>query len=58
LINRHLIANQPDWFLLDVPDAQELPGIRWNLHNLGQLQKANPRKFAEQLTALARLLNV
>jgi predicted nucleotidyltransferase component of viral defense system len=53
-----LVANQPDWSLLKVPHAQELPGIRWKLHNLEQLQKASPKKFAEQSLALARLLNV
>jgi predicted nucleotidyltransferase component of viral defense system len=51
-----LVANQPDWSLLNVPHAQELPGVRWKLHNLGQLQKANPKKFAEQSEALAKLL--
>jgi hypothetical protein len=51
-----LVANQPDWSLLKIPHAQELPGVRWKLHNLGQLQKANPKKFAEQSAALARLL--
>jgi len=50
------VANQPDWSLLTVPNARELPGIRWKLHNLGQLQKANPKKFTEQSEALARLL--
>lgn len=53
-----LVANEPDWSLLNVPHAQELPGVRWRLHNLGQLQKASPRKFAEQSTALARLLSM
>jgi hypothetical protein len=51
-----LVANQPDWSLLKISHAQELPGVRWKLHNLGQLQKANPKKFAEQSAALARLL--
>jgi hypothetical protein len=50
-----LLANQPDWSL-KVPHAQELPGVRWKLHNLGQLQKANPKKLAEQSATLARLL--
>jgi len=36
-----LAANQSDWSLLKVPHAQELPGVRWKLHNLAQLQKAN-----------------
>jgi len=48
-----LVANQPDWSLLKM---QELPGVRWKLHNLGQLQKANPKKFAEQSATLTRLL--
>lgn len=51
-----LVANQPDWSLLKIPHAQALPGVRWKLHNLGQLQKANPKKFAEQSATLARLL--
>lgn len=53
-----LVATEPDWSLLNVPHAHELPGVRWKLHNLGQLRKANPKKFAEQSTALARLLNI
>lgn len=53
-----LVANDPDWSLLNIPHAQELSGVRWKLHNLGQLQKADPKKFAEQSTALARLLNI
>lgn len=53
-----LVAAEPDWSLLDVAHASELPGVRWKLHNLGQLKKANPKKFAEQSTALARLLGI
>ncbi|MFO1293512.1 MAG: nucleotidyl transferase AbiEii/AbiGii toxin family protein [Rubrivivax sp.] len=53
-----LVATEPDWSLLNVQHALELPGIRWKLHNLGQLRKANPKKFAEQSTALARLLRI
>lgn len=51
-----LVANRPEWPLLGIDHAAELPGIRWKLNNLGQLQQANPRKFAEQAEALARLL--
>jgi hypothetical protein len=51
-----LVANQPDWSLLTIPHAQDLPGLRWKLHNLGRLRQANPKKFAEQSAALARLL--
>lgn len=51
-----LVANQPEWTLLGIEHVDQLPGIRWKLHNLGQLQKANARKFAEQADMLARLL--
>lgn len=51
-----LVANQPEWPLLGIEHLDQLPGIRWKRHNLGQLQKANTRKFAEQADRLARLL--
>jgi predicted nucleotidyltransferase component of viral defense system len=51
-----LVTNQPDWSLLSVPHARALPGLRWKLHNLSELQKANPRKFAEQAERLTSLL--
>lgn len=51
-----LVANQPEWSLLGFEHLQQLPGIRWKLRNLEQLQKVNPRKFAEQTDMLARLL--
>lgn len=53
-----LVVTEPDWSLLNVQHALELPGVRWKLHNLGQLRKTNPKKFAEQSTALARLLRI
>jgi len=36
-----LVAGTPDWPLLGIAHLQHLPGIRWKLHNLAQLQKAN-----------------
>jgi predicted nucleotidyltransferase component of viral defense system len=53
-----LVAAEPDWSLLNVAHAPELPGVRWKLHNLGQLRNTNPKKFAEQSTTLARLLGI
>jgi predicted nucleotidyltransferase component of viral defense system len=53
-----LVSAEPDWSLLHVPHASELPGVRWKLHNLEQLRKVNPKKFAEQWTTLARLLSI
>ncbi len=51
-----LVANQPEWPLLGIEHLDQLPGIRWKIQNLGQLQKANARKFAEQAEMLTRLL--
>lgn len=50
------LGNEPDWSLLAIPHAQELPGVLWKLHNLRQLQNANPDKFAAQADMLAELL--
>ena len=50
------VRNQPDWSLLEIPHLAELPGIRWKLHNLGQLAKLSPKKFNAQAIALERLL--
>lgn len=51
-----LVAGAPDWSLLGIAHLEHLPGIRWKLHNLAQLQKANAQKFAEQADALAARL--
>ena len=50
------VHNQPDWDLLRITHLAELPGIRWKLHNLGQLAKLSPKKFLTQAQALERLL--
>lgn len=47
-----LVNGSPQWALLGIPHLEHLPGIRWKLHNLEQLKKANARKFAEQAEAL------
>ena len=51
-----LVAGTPDWSLLDIAHLEHLPGIRWKLHNLVQLQRTNARKFAEQADTLAAKL--
>lgn len=53
---RSLVANKPEWSLLGIAHLDQLPGIRWKLHNLGQLELKNPKKFAEQADALAQQL--
>ena len=51
-----LVANQPDWQLLGIPQLEQLPGIRWKLQNLDRLQKTNAKKFVEQLDMLKQRL--
>ncbi|MFB1487106.1 MULTISPECIES: hypothetical protein [unclassified Thiocapsa] len=48
-----LVAGTPDWSLLGIAHLEHLPGIRWKLHNLAQLQKTNAKKLAEQADVLA-----
>lgn len=52
-----LVAGVPEWALLGIDQLEHLPGVRWKLHNLTQLQKTNAKKFAEQAALLAAQLN-
>lgn len=52
-----LAAGNPEWTRLDIAHLDQLPGIRWKMHNLEQLRKTNARKFAEQADALAARLD-
>lgn len=52
-----LVAGAPEWALLGIDQLEHLPGVRWKLHNLTQLQKMNAKKFAEQGALLAAQLN-
>ena len=51
-----LAAGVPAWSLLGIAHLEHLPGIRWKLHNLAQLQKTDAKKFAEQADLLTRRL--
>jgi predicted nucleotidyltransferase component of viral defense system len=51
-----LVSGEPDWSLMGVTHLEQLPGIRWKLHNLAQLQKSNAKKFAEQADVLVSRL--
>ncbi len=51
-----LVAGRPDWSGLGIAHAEQLPGIRWKLHNLEQLAIKSPGKFAEQADILAKRL--
>ena len=48
-----LVQNDPQWHLLDVPHARELPALKWKLQNLAKLQATNPARFSEQYQALS-----
>ncbi len=49
-------SGTPEWSLLEVAHLEQLPGIRWKLHNLAQLRKNDARKFAAQADVLANKL--
>jgi predicted nucleotidyltransferase component of viral defense system len=51
-----LVAARPEWPLLGIAHAEHLPGIRWKLRNLVELQRKSPVKFAAQAEALAQRL--
>lgn len=48
-----LVAGEPTWSLLGIANVEQLPGIQWKLRNLKQLKLKNPKKFDEQVEALA-----
>jgi predicted nucleotidyltransferase component of viral defense system len=45
----------PDFAAIDLPQAAELPAVRWKLQNLEKLMVQNPAKHAEQRAALQAL---
>lgn len=51
-----LVEGRPQWPLLGIAHLEQLPGIRWKLQNLSLLQQKSPKKFAEQIEALAQRL--
>lgn len=51
-----LVTRRPEWSSLGISHAEHLPGIRWKLHNLEQLARKSPEKFAAQADALAQRL--
>ncbi|PQA89239.1 nucleotidyl transferase AbiEii/AbiGii toxin family protein [Hyphococcus luteus] len=52
-----LAVGAPDFVLLGLPDAANLPAIRWKLQNIEKLKASNPEKHAEQVRALEALLS-
>lgn len=52
-----LVSGNPEWDILGVEHLEDLPGIRWKLHNLELLKAKNERRFAEQSELLKSLLD-
>jgi len=50
-----LVAGDPDWTMLDVTHASQLPGVKWKLLNLEKLRRENAVKFAAQRERLTEL---
>ena len=46
---------EPDFHLIGLPEAANLPAVRWKLMNLERLKQANPQKHKVQRDALERL---
>ncbi len=47
---------EPDFSLIGLPGAGQLPAVRWRLMNLEKLKRSNPEKHAAQRDALEELL--
>ncbi len=57
---RHFLISlgraEPEWALLGVPHAEQLPALQWKLLNLRKLRDKNQNKFAAQAKALEDVL--
>ena len=53
---RSLQAVAPDFTLIDLPEAANLPAVLWKLRNLERLIAENPKKHGKQSEALEALL--
>lgn len=54
---KSLLAGEPDFNLIGLPGAANLPAVRWKLINLQELIKSDPQKHAQQTSALVALFN-
>lgn len=54
---RSVKALEPDWSLLLLPHARELPGVRWKLENLERFRREQPARYAEARDDLERVLH-
>ena len=54
---RSVNALDPDWSLLPLAHAADLPGVRWRLLNLEKFRREQPPRYAAARAALDRVLN-
>ena len=53
---RSLSSAEPDFELIGLPQAGDLPAIAWKVQNLDRLKQADPDKFKAQAEAVEELL--
>ena len=49
-------AGEPDWSLLDVPNVEHLPAIRWRMQNLAKLDQKRRVELLEHLKTVLKPL--
>ena len=52
-----LQLGEPDFTLIELPEASELPAIRWRLINVKKFMRDSPKRHSEQTKKLIGLLN-
>ena len=53
---RTLVEGEPDFDVIGLPSAADLPAVQWKLQNILKLRDTNPEKHAAQRTSLDTLL--
>ena len=48
------VAGEPDWTLIDVPHAAELPAVKWRQVNLDKLDRDRRKALVDGLIAALR----
>jgi len=52
-----LADGEPDFAIIGLPDAHDLPAIRWKIQNIAALKQQDPAKQCELVAALEQLLS-
>ncbi|MCB9972643.1 MAG: nucleotidyl transferase AbiEii/AbiGii toxin family protein [Hyphomonas sp.] len=54
---RTLVEGEPDFNVIGLPSAADLPAVQWKLQNILKLRDTNPEKHATQCESLESLLS-